>query len=450
MAAISLALAVILTLPAIAYADTYEFPTGNYGINAISQLTLTYKETGDTFKFLVTDKKTISQIVASVYGGVSLETDDEWQYVAITSLTNQGSANNTIAFSGTGSLVKLYSPAKHDAYKDYRMECLAYNGKMIRNSVTSSFNGYAQVLYYDDTSNVYDLMLSNDSDKPLSFYFNEVSSSKLIGYYINGTLELSQAQANNWEINVTSITSKDNLQGLPFIKYLASVMGLVQEESTNLLDFIKSIFDNVQTETVAHSSGGGSASGGIGTTSGGEYVANGYTIYYYDSTYIETVNDNTDILELLKKWYTDFLNSINSIILAIQDGFTSLKLQLLGLFAADTVIDTITDELIGKLENLDFTAPLNTIGELLQTKFPTSMIFGIIALLGAFTATAVTPVYTFNFPLGVLGSAPITLDLTAFDGIAQILRAAFLIVFIILLATNTKKHIYTGGGNNAC
>lgn len=77
----------------------------------------------------------------------------------------------------------------------------------------------------------------------------------------------------------------------------------------------------------------------------------------------------------------------------------------------------------------------------LTRKFPFSIPFDLLAAFSLFSGPREAPYFVFEIPFGIVGTQTITIDMSAWDGVAAIGRVLQLILFVILLIIGTPNLI---------
>ncbi len=258
--------------------------------------------------------------------------------------------------------------------------------------------------------------------------------------------------------------------------------GSITEEE--LQKIIKDAIDAAIKETGGSNSGsggssGGSSGGGSGGSSGGgvssdllgsilEYVKKIYTICQTSDSRLETLlkvaqaNQETfsDILGAVKDIRVaidglgvpldnieKYLKSINDKIdelLGSDDSGGSLFdriLDFLSRLTSDLLADLLGDvikTIIGDLDSV--TGPAKALADAAQSKFPTSIPWDIVAIIGVMSADPECPKFEIPFSVPRLGiQETIKIDLSDAEKVAELSRNMLTVTFLLFLVIQTRK-----------
>lgn len=250
--------------------------------------------------------------------------------------------------------------------------------------------------------------------------------------------------------------------------------GSITEEE--LQKIIKDAIDAAIKETGGSNSGSGGSSGG---SSGGgvssdllgsilEYVKKIYTICQTSDTRLETLvkvaqaNQETfsDILGAVKDIRVAIdglgvpLDNIEKYLKSINDKIDELLggddsggslfdriLDFLSRLTSDLLADLLGDVIKTVIGDLDsVTRPAKALADAAQSKFPTSIPWDIVAILGVMSADPECPKFEIPFSVPRLGiNETIKIDLSDAEKVAELSRNMLTVTFLLFLVIQTRK-----------
>lgn len=325
-------------------------------------------------------------------------------------------------------------------------------------------------LYYGPTQKVF------SSEKDAKYYYGILNdNTKQAGVYIYNNYSPTDINFNinnnyNYEniLNNAYNTVNNNKNSA------IGENGSITEEE--LQKIIKDAVDAAIKETGGSNSGSGGSSGG---SSGGgvssdllgsilEYVKKIYAICQTSDTRLETLvkvaqaNQETfsNILGAVKDIRVaidglgvpldnieKYLKSINDKIdelLGSDDSGGSLFdriLDFLSRLTSDLLADLLGDVIKTVIGDLDsVTGPAKALADAAQSKFPTSIPWDIVAILGVMSADPECPKFEIPFSVPRLGiNETIKIDLSDAEKVAELSRNMLTVTFLLFLVIQTRK-----------
>lgn len=313
--------------------------------------------------------------------------------------------------------------------------------------------------------------LNDETYQPKVYIYNNYSPS-------NTTINLNNVNNYDYEKIYNNAYNTINNEKNTTIK----VSGSISDNDLQLI--VKNAIELAINQTGGNGGGSGGGSGddggGSGGSSGTDYTGILNSILTYCKNISAVVTSSDSRLELLVGIASENKTLISGISASITDLSTSLgdigvsvknieqylkdiSDQIKNLLGDDdsggggSLFDKIVDFLFRTLSNLladllgdviktiigdlnKITEPAKTLAGAAQTKFPTSIPWDIIAIIGVMSAEPECPKFEIPFSVFRLGiNEAIKIDLSKADKVAELSRKMLTVTFLLFLVVQTRK-----------
>lgn len=390
-------------------------------------------------------------------------------------LTDNNFSNSYYTINAYNADLKLYNPSLVEYYYQVGTNIVKYQSNqsnmIYKKWLSSSFICVGEpikIFSSIDSAKYYFKSLYGDST-PSSYIVNNYTPSD-ITFNINNNYNYKDILNNTYNTinNQKNTTISEN--------------GSITEEE--LQKIIKDAIDAAIKETGGSDSSsgggsGGSSGGGSGGSSGGgvssdllgsilEYVKKIYTICQTSDTRLETLvkvaqaNQETfsnifgavkDIrvaidglgvpLDNIEKYLKSINDKIDELLGSDDSGGSLFDriLDFLSRLTSDLLADLLGDvikTIIGDLDSV--TGPAKALADAAQSKFPTSIPWDIVAILGVMSADPECPKFEIPFSIPRLGiNETIKIDLSDAEKVAELSRNMLTVTFLLFLVIQTRK-----------
>lgn len=329
-----------------------------------------------------------------------------------------------------------------------------------------------KVFSSEESAAYYYKCLLDETYQPKVYIYNNYSPS-------NTTINLNNVNNYDYEKIINNAYNTINNEKNTTIK----VSGSISDNDLQLI--IKNAIDLAINETGGGNGGGsgggsGGDDGGSGGSSGTDYTGILNSILTYCKSISDVVTSSDSRLELLVNVADQNKTLITGISTSITDLGTSLSdigvsvgnieqylkdisSQLKDLLGDDgsggggSLFDRLIDFLFRTLSNLladllgdviktiigdlgKVTGPAKGLADAAQTKFPTSIPWDIIAIIGVMSAEPECPKFEIPFSVPRLGiNETIKIDLSKADKVAELSRKMLTVTFLLFLVVQTRK-----------
>lgn len=314
--------------------------------------------------------------------------------------------------------------------------------------------------------------LNDETYQPKVYIYNNYSPS-------NTTINLNNVNNYDYEKIINNAYNTINNEKNTTIK----LSGSISDNDLQLI--IKNAIDLAINQTGGGSGGGsggdgGDSGGGSGGSSGTDYtgILNSILTYCKNISSIVTssdsrltllvnlANQNKTLLTGISASITDLSTSLGDIgvsVKNIEQYLKDISDQIKDLLGNDdsggggSLFDKIVDFLFRTLSNLladllgdviktiigdldKITGPAKGLADAAQTKFPTSIPWDIIAIIGVMSAEPECPKFEIPFSVPRLGiNETIKIDLSKADKVAELSRKMLTVTFLLFLVVQTRK-----------